>query len=231
MLIKKLKGGLSMEKYLFMKPLLQRISEGSFFKKIFSIILNIAGVIIALVGLVSFVKMWKFIFELSPSGILGGIIFQLFLLIGIYMLVHILIIRAKEIDNLPESEFTVIPIVSIFLKMIGELYASFISIISVGVGILFWFAGWYAGDLFREIFNFIPSFMPKHFGLILQFGDEPFVQGLLVVIGGFFNAFFTLVFFYLLSEGVVVLVNMARDMRMIRQIAEKSQERKAEENV
>ena len=48
-----------MEKYFFMKPVLQLISVGHFFRKAFAIFLQILAVVIAIAGLASWVGVWK----------------------------------------------------------------------------------------------------------------------------------------------------------------------------
>ncbi len=48
-----------MEKYLFMKPVLQLISVGHFFRKAFAVFLQILAVVVAIAGLVSWISVWK----------------------------------------------------------------------------------------------------------------------------------------------------------------------------
>jgi hypothetical protein len=195
--------------FLFMGPVLRLISQGQFFRRVFSIALRVLAVVIALGGLVGWLVAWRLVFELPPAGILGGIIFQLLFVVAIYMVAHTLLIRATNIAELPDAEFTVIPIASIFLKLIGEVYACFVVVIAVGGGILTWFAGGYAQLLLQGVMPFVPSF-----------GGETFVGGLLFMVGGALTAFFVLVSFYLLSELVVVMVDIASNTSVTRRIAE-----------
>jgi len=48
-----------MEKYFFMKPVLQLISVGHFFRKAFAVFLQILAVVIAIAGLVAWIGVWR----------------------------------------------------------------------------------------------------------------------------------------------------------------------------
>jgi hypothetical protein len=201
-----------MEKYFFMEKVLAKISQGQFFRKAFAVALQILAVVIALAALVAWITVWK---SISGSGysaeaILGIIFFQLLFVIAVYMVVHILLIRAGNINALPDSEYTVIPIVSITFKLFGEIYASFVTVISIAGGILTWFIG-------SSAFYMIKSSAP----LVPSYGNgEGFWGGLVFMAGGLFSAFVGLVLFYFLAEAVVVLVDIAKNIKMTRQIAE-----------
>lgn len=203
-----------MEKYLFMEKVLEKISQGQFFKKAFAIALQIIAVVIAVTALVSWITIWK---SISGSGysaeaILGIIIFQLLFVIAIYMVVHVLLIRAGSINSLPDSDYTVIPIVSITFKLVGEIYASFVTVISIGGGILIWFIG---SGAFYMIKRSTPTPFIPGYG-----GGDGFWVGLVFIVGGLFLAFLGLVLFYFLSEAAVVLIDIAKNIKVTRQIAE-----------
>ena len=214
-----------MEKYLFMKPVLQLISQGGFFRKVSSIFLKIIATAVLLSGLVMFFKLWKVIFELPASAMIGGFIFQLFFIVAVYMVLHTLLIRAFDIDVLPDSEFTVIPIISISLKLIGEIYASFLSVIAVGGGILLWFAGYRGGLILEGITGSLPWISN-----IQVFDQENFLGGLMFILSGLIMAFFFLIFFYLLSELTIILVNIAKSTKKVSDVFEKSTINKVDAN-
>jgi hypothetical protein len=140
----------------------------------------------------------------------GIVIFQLLFVIALYMVVHTLFIRARDITGLPETEFYVIPIVSIALKLVGEIYACFVAVMSVAGGILIWLMG---GYVFSPLQRSIP--------LVPRPGNgEGFVGGLLFMGGGLFAAFVVLVLCYFLAEVVRVMADSARNIKITRQIAE-----------
>ena len=192
-----------MEKYFFMEAVLQKISQGQFFRKAFAVALQILAVLIAIAALVAWITVWKSISEFSAEAIVGIIIFQLLFVIAVYMVVHILLIRAGNINALPDSEYTVIPIVSITLKLFGEIYASFVTVISVAGGILTWFIGSSAFYMIKKSAPLVPSYG----------SGEGFVGGLVFMVGGLFSAFVGLVLFYFLAEAVVVLVDIAKNIK------------------
>ena len=199
-----------MEKYFFMETVLEKISQGQFFRKAFAVALQILAVAIATVALVAWITVWKSISGYSAEAIFGIIIFQLLFVIAVYMVVHILLIRAGNINALPDSEYTVIPIVSITLKLFGEIYASFVTVISVAGGILTWFIGSSALYMIKSSAPLVPSYG----------NGEGFWGGLVFMAGGLFSAFVGLVLFYFLAEAVIVLVDIAKNIKMTRQIAE-----------
>jgi hypothetical protein len=199
-----------MEKYFFMKKVLELVAQDRFFKKAFSIALQILALIIALVSLVAWISVWKSVSGYSAEAILGIIIYQLFFVIAVYIVVHTLLIRANDIGMLPESDYRIIPIVSVCLKLTGEVYAGFMAVLSIGGGFLFWFLGGSAEYLINK------SIFPVHI-----FGSgEGFWGGLVFMFGGLFTALFVLVVFYFMGEIVVVMADSARNLKITKEIAE-----------
>jgi hypothetical protein len=194
-----------MEKYFFMEAVLEKISQGQFFRKAFAVALQILAVVIVTAALVAWIIVWKSISGYSAEAIFGIIIFQLLFVIAVYMVVHILLIRAGNINALPDSEYTVIPIVSITLKLFGEIYASFVAVISVAGGILTWFIGSSALYMVKRSAPLVPSYG----------NGEGFWGGLVFMVGGLFSAFVGLVLFYFLAEAVVVLIDIAKNIKKI----------------
>jgi hypothetical protein len=211
-----------MGRYLFMQDLLSMFSKGIVFRKVSAVALRVIAVFITIVALVLFILDWKIVFKLPASGILGGLIFQMLFVVAIYMVVHTLLIRANEIINLPFSDYTVIPIISIFLKLVGEIYAWFSSLIAVAGGMLIWFAGGYGGYLLRDLMPFLP---------FAKSGGATFWGGIIFMFTGLLSAFIILMFFYWLSESTLVLVDLANNAKDIREIIalDKEQEKGEEE--
>ncbi len=201
-----------MEKVFFMETVLEKISEGKFFRQMFAITLQIIAVVIVVSALIAWITVWKSISGLSSEAVLGIIIFQLLFIIAIYMCVHVLIIRAANINALPDSDYTVIPIVSITLKAFGEIYASFVMVIAIGGGILTWFIGSSALYLIKNSAPLVPSYG----------SGEGFWGGLVFMAGGVFAALIGLVLFYFLSESVIVLVDIAKNIKITKEIAEQN---------
>ena len=200
-----------MKKYLFMERALKLISDGDFFKKIFAIILKVLAVMIGAVTIITFFSGWEVLRYVSGAGVLGVVIFKLILLVIGYMLIHTIWIRSNSIKEIPSSDVTVIPIVSLFLKLMGEVYAIFIASMSVGACILLWFVGSMQGFPSRAIYSLIP------FGGLFLSGGATFISGLTTLVMGCIIAFISLVFFYLLSEMIVIFYNIAYNTKVIRE--------------
>ncbi len=201
-----------MEKYLFMKKVLEKIAQAQFFRKAVVVALQILAVVIAIAALVAWITMWKTVSGsgYSAEAILGIIIFQLLFIIAVYMVVHILLIRAGNINELPDSDYTVIPIVSITFKFFGEIYASFVTVISIGGGILTWFIGSGAIYMIKRSAPLVPSYG----------NGDGFWGGLVFMAGGLFSAFVGLLLCYFLSEVVIVLADVAKNIKMTRLLTE-----------
>lgn len=192
-----------MEKYLFIKPLLQIISEGKFFRRAVAVALRVLAIIIAFAGLVGWIIKWQFVFSLPVTGIIGGIIFQLLMVVAAYMVIHIILIRAGNIKRLPEAEYTVIPIVALCIKLLGEIYASFLAVTAVAGGLYIWMTGRNAG---KDLLGILAPLVPA-------VGDLSFIGGVKFILSGAAMAFVTLLVSYFLSEIVIVMVDIARNTR------------------
>lgn len=201
-----------MKKNFSLESVLQLISQGDVCRKAFAVALRVLAVLIAVAGFVSWMSAWKFAARAHFAELAGIIIFQLFFVIAIYLVVHTLFIRSRDIAELPETEFHIIPIASIFLKLIGEIYACFVTAISVGGGILIWFM---KGRTLYLLKKTAPLPLVPGLG-----GGEGFLGGLLFIAAGLFMAFFVLAFFYFLAELIAVMADAAQNIKITRRIVE-----------
>ncbi|MBS0458383.1 MAG: DUF4339 domain-containing protein [Proteobacteria bacterium] len=132
--------------------------------------------------------------------------------------VQILLIRSANIASLPKSEFTVIPIVSIVFRSIGEVYASGILIAGLTIAIFALFSDDAAGMLAAapipgtgSIGGFVANAASSVWTHI--------VAAFMVLGATAFLALFYLVSFYLLAEATLVVVDIARNVRALRESA------------
>lgn len=191
-------GGISWPVF-FMKPLLERFDNGRFFKRAFAIYLYILASMIGLAGIVGWVIAWAGILAaaewIGVAGVISGLFMQIVSLIGLYMLIHTIILRAENVNALPDGRFTLIPIASISLRLVGELIAIVVVTTSVAAGVTSILIG-----------------STGRFGLfsdMLGLG----VGGLIGALGGLVLAFFLLAFFYYMAEVVKVLAEIAINTR------------------
>ncbi len=188
-----------MDKIFFMKPFIENFTKKDVFAKSFAVILKVLSIITIIAAFVTWVLLWKLVFEIPAAGIAGGVIFQLFFIVGIYMAVHAIFIRAQQISNFKPDEYTVVPVVSIFLRLLGEIYASLTAAIAIGGGILIWFAGGYGLEMLGEVPRFIPQYG----------GGTTFLGGVVFLVGGLVAAFFTLIAFYFAGEFFNIVTDIA----------------------
>ena len=196
-----------MEKYFFMRTVLNWLAEARQFNRMLAITLRVLAALIVPFSLVTFFKAGKVIFDLPASGILGGIVFQVFFILAIYAVVHGLFIRARNIDALPGGEYNMLPLAAILIRAAGEAIAAFISLVAVGGGIYVWFTGKGVGT----ILNPPPKFLPL-------FGDTTFMGGIEFMVGGVMSAILVIVVTYFAAEGLQLISEAAGRLQESRRV-------------
>jgi len=181
-----------MERFLFFGRVIDTLARGSGFRTWFSRFLKISAAGIAFAGLVALFNAWHFTSRLEGSGIIGGIAYMLFLAAGVYMVVHAAIIRADHIASLPDTRFTLIPLCAVLALLVSEAYAAFSASVSLGGGLLIWFARGDAYSLLKDVSAFVP----------VQKGSD-FLAGILYMIRGLVRAAVVLTGGYLASESCI----------------------------
>lgn len=202
-----------MENYFFMRTVLNWLTEPRQFNRLLAITLRVLAALIVPFSLVTFFKAGKLIFDLPASGILGGIVFQIFFVLAIYAVVHSLFIRARHIDALPGGEYNMFPLAAVLVRAAGEAMAAFISLVAVGGGIYVWFTG--KGVV--TILNPPPKFLPL-------FGDTTFMGGIEFMVGGVMTAILVIVVAYLAAEGLQLVGEAAGRLQTTRRTAHESSE-------
>ena len=196
-----------MENYFFMRTVLKWLAEPRQLNRLLAITLRVLASLIVPFSLVAFFKAGKVIFDLPASGILGGIVFQMFFVLAIYAVVHGLFIRARNIDALPGGEYNMFPLVAILLRAAGEAIAAFISLVAVGGGIFVWFTGKGVGTILNPPPNFLPLF-----------GDTTFMGGIEFMVGGVMTAIMVIVVTYLAAEGLQLISEAAARLQESRRV-------------
>jgi hypothetical protein len=185
---------------LLMKPVLDRLGQGTYFRSKFALLIRVMAIALAVLVLVWIINIWRGGLSDAPgANIFAGILFQLFLVAGTYMAVHAMFIRANEVAALLEGAYTAIPIASIFLKMIGEVWAAMMIAITLGAT----FATWIMAAAPRGLLGNVEPFAPPT--TLLHGIDNAFLGGLALLIVGIISALLYLFFFYVLAEIVTVL--------------------------
>ncbi len=204
-----------MKNYLFMRSVLTFIGEGRLFTGIVAGALRVLAVLLSLGALIAWLQMWRTVFNMGYVAILGGLLFQVFFVVGVYMVVHTFWIRAADIQVVHAPEFTVIPILSILLKMLGEVYACISLALGVGGGV---------AALFGDYLGIPGIGVPQSLLYDLLGSRSPFIAAVLLAVGGAIAAVVWLFLFYVASEMLVALVDIARNTRTLRGIAERHEQ-------
>lgn len=202
---------MKLRKVFFMNSLLYALSRGQFFKKIFTVALQILSALTVLIGMIYWVEIWKDIFMAKKLAVFaGGTFFQIAFFIGIYMIAHTILVRASTINKIPDSDYTVIHVTATFIKLIGEIYAWYGAVIAIGGGVFRFIAQAYAPKILKDVSVFMPNFRE---GSIF---DAPFytISGLLI-------SFFVLVIFYLISETMSLFVDIAESTTALKIMKER----------
>ncbi|HNW30623.1 MAG TPA: hypothetical protein PKN50_19260, partial [Spirochaetota bacterium] len=112
-------------------------------------------------------------------------------------IINILWYRSADIDALPQStDYIVIPVCVIFIKMVGETLGLFYVLGGLAAGIGIWIVG------------SVPMGIP---GLSIIAGGGGFAGGLTAIISGPILGFLLLSLFYLIAEQIGVFVDIARN--------------------
>ena len=208
-----------MSNIFFMKRVLAALGSGLMFKRVYGILLRIVALITAIGGAVLWVSIWQEISELGRYWYYGsrivpaGVVVQILMLVLLYCLVHTLLIRARTVEQLQQTNYIIAPIFSVTLKLVGEIFACVLTFSGLAGGISIWIAN---RDVLRILgISAIPSL-----------GTASFITGFLTILVGLFLAFTSLVTFYYSAELSIVLVDIATNTRVLQrnQVASGEQE-------
>ena len=200
-----------MDRYFFMIRVLELLRRPGFLNRMAAGTLRAIGGFIVLLSLVTFFKVGKVISGLPPSGVLGGVLFLVSDVLAVYAVVHTLIIRARDINKIGGSEFSMFPLVSILLQTFGEVFAAFMGLVALGGGMYVWFTG-----------KGVATDLDPLQALTPVFGDATFLGGMQFMIGGVLLALAVLIVGYALSEVVDLLSETKRRLREADRITEQS---------
>jgi len=184
-----------MDKVFFMRPLLAKLAHGQFFHKALAMVLRILAALIVLLSLTTFFHTGQLLFKLPVHAILGGVFFEIFLVLAVYASVHVLLIRARHIDSLADGPHAALRAAPQLARLGGELYASFVGLLAIGGGIFVWFTGMSQNRILNP---FMHSLFPT-------VRDNPsFMSGIEFMLGGLLVSVAVLVLAYLVADAIEV---------------------------
>jgi uncharacterized membrane protein (DUF485 family) len=202
------------EKFLFMRPLLNLLAQGRFFCRTISIVLRVGAALVVLFSFATVFQAGKIISDLPASGIPGGILFELFFIVAVYAAVHVLLIRAREVDQLPAGEFSALSLGAVLVRLLGEAYCAFVSLVAIGGGIFVWFTNLSLSKVLNPV---IRALFPN------MGDDKSFLGGIQFMVVGILTGLAVLILSYVLSELLSLAARYAnRDANPQRQNGEQS---------
>jgi zinc-ribbon domain len=190
--------------------ILSALSQGKVIRNSISIVLQLGAALVLLGALLAMVQILKLSFQLqSAAATFGGVLFAILLAAALFGVSQVYLFRAQSVRELKDSPFTVIPIVSILFRAAGETYA----IIAIGGGIGGCLFTWLSGSSPASLVPNLGPYAPNLAGA--ETGNGVFLDGLLFFAGLAVMAFISLVMAYALAEIVVVIVDIALNVRKI----------------
>ncbi|HYV92774.1 MAG TPA: zinc ribbon domain-containing protein [Chitinophagales bacterium] len=187
-------------------PFLDRLSLGKTLRTIIYWLWKISVVVYGIFALYLIFKILSTVDDFGPF--LLGLVACILIVLAWWIIAQIFFYRADKVRQLPDSEFTVIPIVAQLLRLSGELLAAVIIIVGV-VAVLI---GGYLGIQYLDL---LPYFRDATRSLG---GNNSIVGLLLIVLLAVVYAFWCIVIFYFLAEIVSVGVTIAQNSIAIRQM-------------
>jgi len=195
------------------EPFLHALSDGKIIRITTAWVLRVLGVISLIGGVVWFIAILRVGFNAANGAfvghsvgvLVGSFIFAVLGLCWGYLCFSLCMFRARSTLELGDSRFTVLPILSILLRLNGEIFFVTYSLMGVGSCLFIWFADFSPLSEFGSLGSF-PFMQGESSGFIG--GVEFAVLGLLV-------AFIGIVISYALAELSVVLVEIATNTQRI----------------
>ncbi len=184
-----------MNKLLFVGPLLALLARGDFFVRALAMALRVLAALTVLFSLTTFFHAGRLLFELPVHAILGGVFFEIFLVLAVYASVHVLLIRARHVESLGEGDHAALRAAPLIFRLGGELYAVFVGLMAIGGGIFVWFTGMSQNKI-------INSFLRALFPTVR---DNPtFMSGMEFMLSGLLMSVAVLVTTYLLADMIEI---------------------------
>jgi hypothetical protein len=184
-----------MNKLLFVGPLLALLSRGGFFVRALAMALRVLAALIVLFSLTTFFHAGRLLFELPVHAILGGVFFEIFLVLAVYASVHVLLIRSRHIESLGDGDHAALRAAPLLFRLAGELYTAFVGLMAIGGGIFVWFTGMSQNKILN---SFLRTLFPT-------VRDNPtFMSGMEFMLSGLLMSVAVLVVTYLFADLVEV---------------------------
>jgi hypothetical protein len=202
-----------MQPFQVLDPFFHALGNGKLIRSVVATVWRIGACLGAVVGVVYSIIILGGAFRTTEFGtVVGHVLMAAFWLAAVFCWTAIGLYRARTIAELPDGPYTVIPIVSTMLRMMGELSLTGFSLLGVGGCLYTWFVSAAPMEQFGE-FGALTMMMPR-----LGAGGG-FLVGITFLASMVVLAFDLVVLFYFLAEATVVLVDIAGNTASLRGVA------------
>lgn len=120
---------------------LDALSRGAAVRAVIGWAMRVCVIITALLGLLAWGGVSFGALKMGGTAILAALVFVLFFPIACFFCLKTVWLRSTKIMQLPDSDYTITPIISILILMYGEVFLIFAIIMSFPVGIGLWALG------------------------------------------------------------------------------------------
>jgi hypothetical protein len=183
--------------------------NGRVIRKTVFVVFRVFGFLSIAGGIYLVYKILDIIFShgVPAEVVLGGLLFTVIIIAAVVVIFQIWNYRSNSIKMLEESQFVVTPIFSIFIRTIGEIYATLGTAIAIGGTLLIWLGG---------NISYI-SYLIGRFSLggTIISSSSSFLVGLIYLVTTEVITFLVLAILYFIAEIVVALVDIAKNIRIL----------------
>lgn len=181
------------------EPFVESLSKGPFFRKILALAMRIAAVLMVFVGLyvvLGMIGTTIMAIRTDAARALGTLMAMVLAIAVFFLVVKILLFRARSILILGDGDYPVLQMSALLLRTSSEVLA----LIFAGAGLISGIMHWFGGAYFPIPGLWDSFFLP---------GAPSFVLGLGMILSGLFQAVTVLIVFYLLAELLLLFRNIA----------------------
>jgi hypothetical protein len=186
-----------MNRYFFMRPVLDKLTEPAFFGSVIAVALRVVASLIGLLSLTVFFKAGKLTFDLPAEHAVGGVLFEVYFVLAVFATIQVLLIRASEIETPKMNDTYAISTVALMIKLLGEMYCVFVGLVAMGGGLFVWFTNQGLEHVLGPVIKVLMSELG---------GDPSFMGGIEFMAVGVFLGLAVLIGSYAASQALLLLV-------------------------
>lgn len=123
------------------RPILDKLNQGRIVRNVIGVYVQANTLLLGLLTLSVCVASFALLSQVNFLGGAAVLLWVMFLLYATFLCMKVLFIRGKEIRQLPDSEFTVSPIIATMITTAGEMVFITLAVMSLPAMLVVWMAG------------------------------------------------------------------------------------------